>query len=415
MVEPTTNTDTADDSTGGGRGPGLLAGLKVVEFTQVVAGPLAAAFLSDLGADVVHVEPPRAGDPARVMGPKKGDTYLWWKVAGRNKRSVTLDLRTAEGQKVAKRMVRWADVVLVSLRQPTLIEWGLDWQSLHAENPRLVVLQISGYGANGSMAGAPGFGKMGEARSGIVNLTGPADGPPMHVGFSHGDTVTGLMGAYAILAALYRRSNDPDFDGEWIDVALFEPLFRLNEWQVIVHDQLGMIPGRMGNKMAIAPAAVVNTYQSRDSDWITVTSATLKSVISIVRLIGLDESRFQTADDQNANGAEIDRVLAGWIAQHSTEEALAKLTEANVVASRIFTIADIMQDPIYAEREDIITVADPDLGPIKMQAVIPRFENHPGTVWRSGPALGQDNDMVYTDWMGLSESEIAELRESGTI
>lgn len=385
---------------------GSLAGLKVVEFDQVVAGPLAGALLGDMGADVVHVEPPKGGDPARQMGPAKDGVRLWWKVAGRNKRSVTLDLRTPAGRAVARRLVEWADVAIVSFRLSTLEQWGLDWPSLHAINQKLIVLQISGYGATSSLADAPGFGKMGEARSGIVHITGFPDGPPVHTGFSHADTITGLMGAYAILAALYRRSVDPDFDGEWIDVALFEPLFRLIEWQVIVYDQLGMVPERSGNSLAVAPAAVVNTYRSRDGHWVTVTSATVRSVLNIVRVLGLPEEQFATVDSQLKGRLVIDERLRGWIADRTAEEALEVLAAAGVVASRVYTIEDILADPTYAERGDIVSVDDPELGPVQMQSVIPRFEHHPGSIWRSAPRLGEDNDLVFKEWLGMSDEDL---------
>ncbi|MFJ7998327.1 CaiB/BaiF CoA transferase family protein [Streptomyces sp. NPDC096310] len=237
---------------------GQLRGLKVVEFAHVVAGPLAGSLLADQGADVVHVEPPGAGDAARTMGPRRDGVPLWFKVAGRDKRAVTLDLHHEAGRAVARRLDAWTDVVIVTLRA--------------------VLLQISGFGATSSQADAPGFGKVGEARSGVVHLTGFPDGPPVPTGFSHGDAVTGLMGAYAVLAALHRRDHDPGLAGEWIDLALFEPLFRLVEWQVIVHDQLGHVPERSGNQLSVAPAAVINTYRSRDGEWLTVTSATPRSV-----------------------------------------------------------------------------------------------------------------------------------------
>ena len=387
----------------------LLSGLKVVEFAQVVAGPMAGSLLADLGADVVHVESPNGGDPARVMGPAKHGVYLWWKVSGRNKRSVTLDAHTEKGREVARRLVGWADVVIASLRTSTLAAWRLDWPAVHTENPRAIMLQISGYGATSSLADAPGFGKMGEARSGVVSLTGFPDGPPIHTGFSHADSVTGLIGAYAILAALHRRNTDPAFEGEWIDVALFEPLFRLIEWQTIVYDQLGVVPTRAGNRLAVAPAAVINTYLSGSGDWITVTSATRRSVLNVVKILGLKETEFQSVEDQRRHGDLLDRHLRDWIAVRETEEALKLLAEGGVVASRIFTVADIMSDPIYAERGDIITVDDVDLGPIRMPGVIPRFDQYPGQIWRSGPRLGEDNELVLREWLGLSEEEIRDL------
>ncbi|MGW1786289.1 CaiB/BaiF CoA transferase family protein [Streptomyces sp. NPDC002143] len=396
-------------------GHGQLCGLKVVEFAHVVAGPLAGSLLADQGADVVHVEPPGTGDAARAMGPRRDGVPLWFKVAGRNKRSVTLDLHREAGRAVAHRLVAWADVVIVTLRAGRLRSWGLDWDSVHRINPRAVLLQISGFGATSSQADAPGFGKMGEARSGVVHLTGFPDGPPVHTGFSHGDAVTGLMGAYAVLAALHRRDHDAGFDGEWIDLALFEPLFRLVEWQVIVHDQLGRVPERAGNQLAVAPAAVINTYRSRDGEWLTVTSATLRSVRNIACLLGLPEKEFATAQQQHDGRGRLDEGLRNWVAERSTGECLEEFARAEVVASRVFDAADIAADPVYAEREDIITVDDPDLGPVRMQAVLPHFRRRPGRVWRTGPALGQDNRLVYGQWLGLGEEELTDLEKHHVI
>ncbi|TDC98805.1 CoA transferase [Nonomuraea deserti] len=394
---------------------GQLRGLKVVEFAHVVAGPLAGSMLADQGADVVHVEPPGTGDAARAMGPARDGVPLWFKVAGRNKRSVTLDLHDPGGRQVAHRLVAWADVVIVTLRASRLRAWELDWEAVHRINPRAVLLQISGFGATSSQADAPGFGKVGEARSGVVHLTGFPDGPPVHTGFSHGDAVTGLMGAYAVLAALHRRANDPSFDGEWIDLALFEPLFRLVEWQVITHDQLGVVPGRSGNQLAVAPAAVINTYLSADADWITVTSATLRSVLNVVRLVGLPEEEYATTERQLAGRVRLDAVLRDWVAARTTEECLRAFAEAEVVASPVLTAEDIAADPVYAERGDIVTVDDPDLGPVRMQAALPHFHQAPGGVWRTGPALGEDNTLVYRDWLGLDAGQLAKLEERGVI
>ncbi|MEU8786225.1 CoA transferase [Streptomyces sp. NPDC048637] len=396
-------------------GRGQLRGLKVVEFAHVVAGPLAGSMLADQGADVVHVEPPSSGDAARSMGPRRDGVPLWFKVAGRNKRSVTLDLHHEDGRAVAERLVAWADIVIVTLRAGRLRSWGLDWEAVHRINPKAVLLQISGFGATSSLADAPGFGKMGEARSGVVHLTGFPDGPPVHTGFSHGDAVTGLMGAFAVLAALHRREHDADFDGEWIDLALFEPLFRLVEWQVIVHDQLGKIPERAGNQLAVAPAAVINTYRSGDGDWITVTSATLRSVRNVARLLGLPEDEFATAQQQYAGRGQLDERLRAWIAERGTTECLRAFDRAEVVASPVFSAEDIANDPVYAERGDIVTVDDPDLGPVRMQAVIPHFHRQPGHVWRTGPALGQDNRLVYREWLGLSEEELRELEKNDVV
>jgi formyl-CoA transferase len=396
-------------------GAGALAGVKVVEFAHVIAGPLAGTLLADLGADVVHVEPPGAGDAGRTMGPDKDGTYLWWKVAARNKRSVRLDLRRAEGRELAGKLAAWADVVITNLRTDTLERWGLDWPTLHALNETLVYLQITGFGATSSKRDSPGFGKLGEARSGVVAITGFPEGPPVHTGFSHADTVTALMGAYGVLAALHRKSNDPGFSGEWVDIALFEPLFRLIEWQLIVADQLGTTPQRSGNRLAVAPAAVVNTYRSADDEWITVTSATVRSVLNVVRLLGLPEEDYQTVPEQVAKADVLDRELGAWVAARPTGAALAELEAAEVVASRVYTTADILADETYAEREDIVSVPDADLGAVLMQAVVPKLHSHPGSVWRTGPKLGADNELVYRHWLGLPAGDYEALAAAEVI
>lgn len=394
---------------------GPLVGLRVLEFAQIIAGPLAGTLMADLGAEVVHVEPPGTGDSHRNTGPSKDGVSLWWKVAARNKRSVTLDLHQPEAQEIAHRLVAHADVVIVTMRASTVDRWRLDWETLHAINPKLVMLQISGFGALTSRRDDPGFGKVGEARSGIVHLTGFPDGPPVHAGFSQGDATTAVMGAFGVMAALHRKHTDPAFDGEWIDLALFETLFRIADWQVIYHDQLGEVPNRAGNRLANAPAAVVNTYLTADGAWVTVTSATLRSVLNVVRMLGLDEDRYRTWEQQNAGKDEIDDELRRWLGASTADDALAAMREHGVTGERIFTMADIEADEIYHEREDIITMDDPELGPIRMQGIVPKFTQAPGQVWRPGPALGADNVAIYGEWLGLSEDECADLRKRSVI
>ena len=394
---------------------GALAGVKVVELAHVIAGPLAGTLLADLGADVVHVEDPGSGDPQRAAGPAKDGTHLWWKVAARNKRSVTLDLRTDAGRDVARRLAAWADVVITNFRAETLERWGLDWTSLHKANPKLVVLQVTGFGATSSRRNEPGFGKVGEAMSGVVHLTGFPDGPPVHTGFSHGDSITGLMGAFAIMAALNRRARDPEFDGEWIDLPLYESLYRLIEWQVIFYDQLGRVPTRSGNQLAAAPAAVINTYRTADDRWLTVTSGTPRSVRNVAALVGEPVEEYATPADQAARRDRLDAVLARWISERELGECIDAMREREVVASPIFTVEDMLADATFAERRNIVEIDDPDLGTVRMQGVVPQLANHPGEVWRTAPALGEDNDLVYRGYLGLEDAELQALRDGGTI
>lgn len=394
---------------------GPLTGLRVVEFAQIIAGPLAGTLMADLGAEVIHVEQPGVGDPHRNTGPTKDGTALWWKVAARNKRSLTLDMHQPEAQEIAHQLVARADVVVTTMRAATIDLWRLDWETLHAINPKLVLVQVSGFGANTSRRDDPGFGKVGEARSGTVYVSGHPDGPPTHAGFSQGDATTALMVAFAAMSAIYQRDNDPDFNGEHIDLALFETLFRIADWQVIYFDQLGKVPERSGNRLANAPAAVVNTYLTADGAWVTVTSATLRSVLNVVAMIGLDKSKYLTWDAQREGAAEIDAALQEWVSQRTVDECLQAMRAFDVTGERIFSMADIVDDPIYAEREDIITVQDDELGPVRMQGVVPKLRRNPGRVWRAAPSLGQDNVDVLTRWLDLSEAECANLAARGVI
>lgn len=393
---------------------GVLEGLRVVEFAHVISGPMAGTLLADLGADVIHVESPGDGDSSRGIGPSKEGHNLWWKVLGRNKRAITLNLRTGRGREIAQELGQWADVVITNMRVDTLRTWGLDWETLHGLKPTLVYLSVTGDGLGTADENAPGFGKVGEARSGVVALTGFADGPPVHTGFSHADAVTGLMGAFAICAALHRR-HEPDFAGELIDIALFEPLFRLVDWQVIVKDQLGHTPRRAGNQMAISPAVVINTYLTADQEWIVVTSATPRSVRNVLDLLALDHDVFMGPHARVDARDVIDAKLAAWIGERSTSDALVEMRNREVVAEKIFDMDDIMASELFAHREAIISVDDADLGPVRMAGVIPRMHQRPGRVWRTGASLGADNETVYADVLAMSPEQIVDLESRGII
>lgn len=376
---------------------GALARLKVVEIGHLLAGPLAGTLLADLGAEVIHIEDPGEGDPIRRIGPHKDGRYLWWKVSLRNKRSVTLNLRQADGQDAAQRLAQWADVVITNMRPATLEGWNLDFRSLRELNPKLVMLHISGYGLSTSKRNAPGYGKVGEARSGVVHLTGFPDGPPVHAGFSHADTITGLMGAFAIQAALYRRLTDPEFKGELIDLAVDETLFRLIEWQIPVYDQLGEVPARIGNGISGAPSTVVNAFKASNGRWMTITSGTVRSVQNIAALVGEPEGDYSSAELIARNRPRLEKQLEKWISAHTSVECQEEMDRMGVVAAPVFDAADIVSDPIFNERGNVVTVEDRDFGTIRMPGVVPRLTKHPGDIWRSAPLLGEDNDYVFKE------------------
>jgi crotonobetainyl-CoA:carnitine CoA-transferase CaiB-like acyl-CoA transferase len=379
-----------------------LHGLKVLEIGHLLAGPLAGTLMADLGADVIHVEDPEHGDPIRRIGPAKDGRYIWWKVTLRNKRSATFDLRDADGQEGVRRLAGWADVVITNFRPATLEGWGLDFESLKRDNPKLVMLQVSGYGLASSKRDAPGYGKVGEARSGVVHLTGFPDGPPVHAGFSHADTITGLMGAFAIQAAMYRRLTDPDFEGELIDLAVDETLFRLIEWQVPLYDQLGDVPERIGNGIPGAPSSVVNAFKTADGRWMTITSGTVRSIQNIAALVGEPVDQYESFELIARHRPKLESRLEEWMAAHTTDECQTEMDRSGVVAAPIFDVADILDDPTFAERGNVATVPDRDFGQIRMPGVIPRLTNHPGDIWQQAPTLGADDGDVAKEAPGLT-------------
>jgi formyl-CoA transferase len=226
--------------------------------------------------------------------------------------------------------------------------------------------------------------------------------------------VTALMGAFAISAALTKR-HDPDFEGEWIDLALFESLYRLIEWQVIVYDQLGIPVQRAGNQLPVAPGSVINTYPTADDTYVSVTAGTPRAAQNIVRLLGLTAEEFDDIEKHGSGRDYLDNQLREWTSTRTAADALKQMHAHGIVVARVYSAADIVEDPIYAERNDVITVEDPNLGPVRMQAVIPKLLNHAGHVWRTGPALGEDNDLVYQTYLGVTDERYARLRAAGTI
>src|SRR5487761_497297 len=383
-------------------GTAALAGLKVVEFAQLVAGPMAGSMLADLGAEVVHVEDPESGDPLRRIRAERNGVHPWWKVMARNKRSATLNLRVPEGQELARSLIRWADVVVTNNRPGTMERWGLDFEHARAVNPTIIMAHVTGFGLTSSQRDAPGFGKVGEAMSGVVHLTGFPDGPPVHTGFSHGDTLAGVFAALGVQAALYRRSVDPDFAGELVDLALFEPLFRLVDWQIVEHDLLGSSPMRQGNHLEGSKGSVVNLFKAKDDQWLTVSAGTPKATRLLASVLGEEIDDRASTDDLAA--LDLDRRVEAWIAERTGDEVVATLKPLGIVAWKIYDAGDILDDPTYAERGDVLEMEDADLGSIRMPDVVPRLTYHRGRVWRTAPALGADNDLVYREYLGIGPS-----------
>lgn len=399
----------------GAPGKGPLSGVRVLDISTVVAGPLSSTLMADLGADVLKVEIPGEGDHIRQLPPHKNGVALWSKVANRNKRGITLDLRQPEGIRILEQLLPRYDVLVENFRPGTLERWGLSTQRLHAIRPDLIVLRVTGFGQTGPYRSRPGFARIFEAMSGFVNLCGEENGPPMYPGFPVSDALTGVFGAYAISAALLHREKHGQ--GQEIDLSATEAMFRILDFMPIEYDQLGVVRSRQGNLNAYsAPSSV---YKTRDDKWVVlaVSAPTVfrRLAIAIERADLLEDPMFRTNTARIENRAQIESIMEHWFVSHTLSDATDILMRHEVSFSPIYDIADIVNDPHFIERELLIQVDDEELGAVTMQNVVPRFSETPGRVWRTGPGIGQHNDEVYGQELGLSAEQQAVLRESGVI
>ncbi|MBV2158793.1 CoA transferase [Achromobacter denitrificans] len=395
---------------------GPLKGLRILDLSTVVAGPWAATLLADLGADVLKVEIPGVGDPLRALAPHKEGVPLWWKVANRNKKGISVDLRTAEGRDIVARLLPGFDVLVENFRPGTLDAWGMSREWLHEQNPALTILRVTGFGQTGPYRNKPGFARVFEAMSGLTNICGESDGRPLHMGFPIADAVAGLFGALGIVAALYREKVAPRGQGQEIDCSLMESMFRVMDFLPIEYDQLGIVRGRLGNSSQYA--APGNVYRTRDGHWASIAASTqriFERLCVALELTGVAEDpRYRTNPDRVRNREALDALVADAIARRTLDE-LAALLDAHAVGfSPIYDIADIFRDPHIAAREGIVSVDDDELGPVRMQSVVPRFSETPGAVHHAGPSLGQHNEEVLGA-LGYSGAQRAGMRERGVI
>ena len=397
---------------------GPLSDLRVLDLGHVVAGPFAGTLLGDLGADVIKIEDPKRGDTIRTLSPKHAGIPLWWKVAGRNKRSVALDLREARGRELLLRLVAISDVLIENFRPGTLERWGLGVDALQEVRPDLVVLRISGFGQQSTYAERPGYGRIGEAMSGAVNLTGEPDGRPYHVGFSLGDATTGLMGALGVLAALHGRQRREG--GEVVDVALFESLFRMIEWQLPMAEKRGETVRRQGNRFPIG-YAVAGSWQAADGRWISISAATERSIQHVLRVVrgkgAPPDPRFADFETRSRPGHMelIDETIGAWVASHPAEAVIEAFAGSDVAVGLVYDAEMMLADPFYRERGSVIQVDDPELGTMSMPGVIPKLHTQPGSVRWAGPKLGQHTDEVLGELLGLDADEIDHLRQHNVV
>jgi formyl-CoA transferase len=393
---------------------GPLAGLKVVELGQLIAGPFAAKTLADFGADVIKIEAPRTGDPLRKWRLLKDGTSVWWQVQSRNKRSVALDLRQLEAQEIVRKLALDADVLIENFRPGAMEGWGLGPDELLKLNPRLIMLRISGYGQTGPYRDRPGFGVVAEAMSGLRHLTGEPGRVPVRVGVSIGDTLAALHGVIGILLALQHRHASGQ--GQVIDVALYEAVFNCMESLLPEYSAFGAVRGPAGSAMpGIAPT---NAYRCSDGAYALIAGNGDSIFKRLMVCIHRPDLAADPALADNAGRVvrvqELDDAIGQWAASLTVEEVLAALERAEVPAGKIYTVADIAADPHYAARGMLQKVQMDDGSEIAVPGFVPKLSATPGSQRRNAPALGQDTDAVLRE-VGLTEAQIAALRERGVV
>ena len=392
---------------------GALTGLRVIDCSRLIAGGVLATILADHGADVLKVEHPRGGDPLRTWLRERGE--LWWKVYARGKRSITLNLAHPRGQTLLKRLVRDADVLVENFVPGTLEKWGLGWDALSAENPRLVFARVSGWGQDGPYRDRPGFGTMVEAMSGFAAATGPADGPPTLPSFPMADMVAALAGAVAVLTALRHRDHVSG-RGQVVDISLYESLLSLLGPSAAEYALDGTIRTRHGNQSDNASPR--GTYRTGDGKWVALSASTPASARALFDGLGLvdllNDPRFATNDARVAHNDLVDAALARTIGGRTLDEMLHLFKTLDLTAAPVYDIADITKDAHVVARSILVDVADPDLGTVRMTAPTPRLSHSPAAVHWTGPELGAHNHEVYGA-LGLSAAELDELRRDAII
>jgi crotonobetainyl-CoA:carnitine CoA-transferase CaiB-like acyl-CoA transferase len=396
---------------------GPLEGLKVLDISNVIAGPFAAALLGDFGADVLKVELPGGGDALRALPPHKDGKPLLWKAVNRNKRAVTLDLRKPAGQALFRRLLPKFDVLIENYRPGTLDKWGLDKTSLWQMQPKLVILRVTGFGQTGPYAGYAGFARLFEAYSGLAYITRAAGDPPMHPGYPIGDPISGVFGAFGVLTALIHRMKHPDAPGQEIDLSCTEAMMRLLEVLPIEHDQLGLVHEPVGAGNAyVSPSGM---FRAGDGGWVSFTAATQNVFQRLCALLGredlLADPRYASNQERMKHQPELNAIVSAWIGARPAREAVRELSEAGVAVAPVYSNRDIAQDEHFIYRNSITRVQDADFGTVAVPCVVPRLSATPGEARTAGPAPGAHNDEVYGDWLGMSEDERTALRRDGVI
>ncbi|HET9213289.1 MAG TPA: CoA transferase [Gaiellaceae bacterium] len=400
-------------------GPGPLAGIRVLELGMLLAGPFTGRLLGDMGAEIIKVEPPGKPDPLREWGKAryKGRS-LWWGVQSRNKKCVTLDLRTEKGQELLLALAERSDVLVENFRPGTLERWNLGWERLQEANPGLVLCRVSGYGQTGPYAPRAGFASVAEAMGGLRHLNGFPGEPPPRVHLSLGDSLAGMFAVQGILAALYRRDALGGGRGQVVDVSLLESCFALLESTVPEYDRLGIVrgPGGTGLK-GVAPS---NIFRSRDGKWMVIAANADNVFRRLCAAMGkpelADDERFATHLARGDHQEEIEGIVAEWAGGLDAAEIDDVLNEAGVICGPIYTIADIFEDEHFRAREMLVEHEDPEFGTYIGPGIVPKFSDTPGAVrWSATWEHGSHNGEVFGGLLGLSDEALADLRAEGVV
>jgi formyl-CoA transferase len=394
----------------------LLAGVRVLDLSTVIAAPFAAGLMADFGADVIKVEQPEGGDPFRKLGPYHKGEAMRWAAMGRNKRCITLDLRKEKGKKICLDLIAKCDVVIENFRTGTLDKWGLSYATMKQANPKIIITRVTGYGQTGPNAHVAGFGTPATAFSGMTYITGFKDRPPVSPSFSIADYISGLYAAMSTMMALYHRDCLAGVPQE-IDVSLYESIFRMLEIPVADYHKNGIIKERTPKLSGTSSPG--GTYQTKDGKWVVLVCSTDRTYEYLTRAMArpdlLTDPMFCSMKNRVANDAAMNAIVSDWIASLNYAELKKIVDEAGVPVNLVYSIADIFEDPHYAARANIVEVPYSPMGTIKMPGIVPKFSETPGEIKWAGPELGAHNVEVYQGLLGLDSTQLEELKTEGVI
>src|SRR3954466_10556175 len=395
---------------------GPLAGLRAIEFGQLLAGPFTGTLLGDFGADVIKIEAPGAGDAMRDWGRlRHNDRSMWWSILARNKRSVGLNLRESEGQRIASELAATADIVLENFRPGTMEKWGLGPEDIHARNPGCIYARVSGYGQTGRYAHRPGFASAGEAISGLRYINGYPDQAPPRSGISLGDTLAAQSAFQGILLALYARERGAE--GQVVDASIVDACFAMLESATLEYEKTGFVREPTGPRLPRIPPS--NVYLSKDRKWVVIAANHDTLWRRLAKLMGrpelAEDERFSSHHARGENEDLLDEIIGEWAARHTADELDRIVNEAGVVCAPVYTAADIYEDPYFRERELLVEYEDEVHGTVSAQGIVPKLSATPGRVRQAARwTVGADTDAVLAE-LGVERHELDALRESGVV